>query len=292
MKNSIAGWLRAAAARVSSGGPADPAAQVAPALQVNLALQVIISQVLGRPRAWVLAHPEVELTPDQLERLDGLAARLADGVPLPYLTGEQEFYGLAFTVTPAVLIPRPETELLVEQALEWLRDHPVKRNAADVGTGSGCIAVTLAKYILDLRVHSVDLSKEALEVARSNAARHGVEGRIDFHQADLLCEMDIPLDLICANLPYISRQSLAELDVAKNEPALALDGGEDGLELIRRLLKNAPDRLALGGMILLEIQYDQGQAVSNLAREGFPGAQVEVLKDLAGLDRLVKVEVA
>jgi release factor glutamine methyltransferase len=283
MKNSIAGWLRAAGNRVSSGEP--PAREG----QDSLALQVLVSHVLARPRAWMLAHPESELTPEQLERLNGLAAQLAQGVPLPYLTGEQEFFGLAFHVTPAVLIPRPETELLVEQALEWLRAHPEKRTAADIGTGSGCIAVTLAKHIPDLRMLAIDLSPEALEAAQKNAARHEVQEQITFRRGDLLDGLDSRLDLICANLPYIPHPSLAGLDVAKHEPSLALNGGADGLELIRRLLKNAPDRLAPGGMILLEIQYDQGDAVRMLAREVFPGAQVEILRDLAGLDRTVRV---
>jgi release factor glutamine methyltransferase len=283
MKNNIAGWLRAAGDRVDSGELPGMEAQV------NLELQVILATVLGRPRAWVLAHPEVELNADQLERLEALSTRLAQGVPLPYLTGEQEFFGLAFNATPAVLIPRPETELLIEQALLWLRTHPGKRNAADIGTGSGCIAVTLAKHIPDLRVLAVDISMPALEVAQGNAARHGVEDQITFRQGDLLTGMDSQMDLICANLPYIPQPSLAELYVAKHEPALALDGGADGLELIRRLLKNAPDRLAPGGMILLEVQYDQGDAVGVLAREVFPDAQVDVLKDLAGLDRLVSI---
>jgi release factor glutamine methyltransferase len=283
MKNNIAGWLRAAGDRLGSGElPGQEG-------QVNLSLQVMLARVLSRSRVWVLAHPEVELTPEQLEHLDALAARLAQGVPLPYLTGEQEFFGLAFSVTPSVLIPRPETELLVEQALEWLGAQPENRTAADVGTGSGCIAVTLAKHVPDLRVLAIDLSMEALKVARGNAARHGVEEQINFRQGDLLEGLDNRLDLICANLPYIPQPSLAGLDVAKHEPFLALDGGPDGLELIRRLLKNGPDRLAPGGMILLEIQYDQGDGVSMLAREVFPSAQVDVLKDLAGLDRLVRV---
>jgi release factor glutamine methyltransferase len=252
--------------------------------------QALLSHVMGQPRAWVLAHPEVTLTPQQLRQITQLLARLARGEPLPYLTGRQEFYGLEFEVTPAVLIPRPETELLVEQAIGWLRQTTHRHHAADVGTGSGCIAVTLAKQLPDLEVLAVDRSPEALAVARRNAARHGVERQITFQEGDLLSSQKGPFDLVCANLPYIPSETLTGLLVAKYEPKPALDGGSDGLEVIRALVADAPRWLAPGGLLLLEMQYDQGEAISHLARAALPEAKVLVLQDLAGLPRLVKIE--
>ena len=169
-----------------------------------------------------------------------------------------------------MLIPRPETELLVERALGWLRDHPDRRAAADVGTGSGCIAVTLARHTPDLRVAAVDRSPAALDVTRQNARAHGVDARIDFFQADLLGSVPGPFDLICANLPYIPTADVNDLAVARHEPRLALDGGPDGLDLIHRLLAQLPARLSPGGLALFEIEYRQGQSAAALAQAASP----------------------
>lgn len=258
----------------------------------GLETQVLLAHVLQKPRAWVLAHPEGILTPQQQRRLTKLLGGLAHGTPLPYLTGRQEFYGLAFDVSPAVLIPRPETELLVERALGWLRQHPARRRAADAGTGSGCIAVSLAHHVPDLRLLATDRSWEALQVARRNATHHNVANRITFAQGDLLSAAAGPFDLVCANLPYIPTQTLADLPVAKHEPHLALDGGADGLDAIRALLADAYRWLAPGGLLLLEMQFDQGDAITTLARKHFPAARITVHADLADLPRLVAVELA
>ena len=254
-----------------------------------------MAHILGVTRAWVLAHPEAVIDSQQEQALEASMQRLENGEPLPYLLGHWEFYGLDFLVNPAVLIPRPETELLVEQALAWLQAHPkpVRWLAADVGCGSGCIAVSLAVYLPDLRVLATDVSAVALELASQNAQRHGVAEQIDFCQADLLPEaMELRFDLICANLPYIPSARLSELRVARSEPHLALDGGEDGLDLIGKLLKLAPSYITVDGLILLEIEASQGQAVAGLAAAAFPEAGVSVLKDLAGLDRLVRIDLA
>ncbi len=269
----------------------------------GLETQVLLAHALGKPRAWVLAHPEGILTPQQQRQLTRLLGGLAQGTPLPYLTGFQEFFGLSFEVTPDVLIPRPETELLVERALSWLRAHPGRRRAADVGTGSGCIAVSLAHHVANLRILAVDRSWAALQISRRNAARHEVASQITFLQGDLLSAAfsggqgqpavpaaSGPLDLVCANLPYIPSQALSNLPVVKYEPRLALDGGPDGLHPIRSLLGGAPRWLAPGGLLLLEMQFDQGEAITTLAQARLPSAQITVHKDLAGLPRLVEVE--
>lgn len=238
----------------------------------------------------MLAHPETHLTGGEIQALEGLLARLCAGTPLPYLTGKQEFYGLEFEVSPDVLIPRPETELLVEEALAWLIAHQGKHKAADAGCGSGCIAVSLARHIPDLILTACDLSRPALEVTRRNSLRHGVNECIRAVQMDLLSGLSGPFDLVCANLPYIPSRTVDEIRVALFEPRLALDGGPDGLDLIGRLLADAPRWLAPGGLILLEIEARQGEQAIALAREALPTSQVTLLQDLAGLDRLVKVQ--
>ena len=258
--------------------------------------QVLLAHILDKPRTWVVAHPEAEIPPEAQERLNAAVQRLADGEPLPYILGFWEFYARRFEVTSQVLIPRPETELLVEHALCWLRQFPFRRWAADVGTGSGCIAVSLAAEIRDLQVVATDISLPALRVARRNAIRHGVHERVHLLQCDLL-PLPPPgfahrrFDLICANLPYIPGSLLPELKVARYEPRLALDGGEDGLSLIRRLLRLAPAWLAPGGMLLLEIEASQGPAVLSLAYDLFESARIHLHTDHAGKDRLLEVMV-
>jgi release factor glutamine methyltransferase len=261
------------------------------AQEVSLETQVLLAHALEKPRAWVLAHPESILTPQQQRQLTGLLGGLAQGQPLPYLTGRQEFFGLPFEVSPAVLIPRPETELLVECALDWLERNPGRRCAADVGAGSGCIAVSLAHHIPDLRVLAVDRSWAALQVAHANVLRHAVAGQVSLLQGDLLSAAAGPFDLVCANLPYIPADGLSALPVARHEPRLALDGGPDGLQAIRTLLADASRWMAPGGLLLLEMQFDQGEAIATLARQHLPSARVSILNDLASLPRVVKMEV-
>lgn len=257
-----------------------------PALEARL----LLAHVTGREPSWLLAHPEASLNSDDEQALDLLLKRRLAGEPLPYLLGEWQFYGLSFYVSPAALIPRPETELLVETALAWLRHHPGRNLAADIGTGSGCIAVTLAKHIPNLSIWAVDLSPEALILAQRNADRHGVADRIHFTQGDLFTRMPVRVDLVCANLPYIPTQTLNDLPVTRFEPRLALDGGPDGLSLIRRLLLDLPQKLVSGGLGLLEIEAGQGQAAMALAGQVLPADRIALHKDLAGHDRLVVIE--
>jgi len=271
----------------------------------ELDAQVLLAHILERPRSWLLAHPEADLSPARQAALTEALSRLEAGVPLPYVLGHWEFFGLDFIVTPDVLIPRPETELLVEQALAWLRKHPCKHRGADVGTGSGCIAVALAVHVPDLHLLATDISPAALDVARQNAHHHGVADRIKFVPCDLLpLENETGLfqyhpssivrrpsfDLLCANLPYIPTPTLQSLPIHGREPTLALDGGADGLDVIRRLLAILPNVMAPGGMCLLEIEALQGPAVLSLAKAAFPGAKITLHQDLTGKDRLVRIE--
>lgn len=272
-------WARTALAGASDSEPID-----AP---------LLLMSVLGIDRAALLAHPERTLTAEQADSFRQLIERRAAGEPVPYLIGTRAFFDRDWLVTPAVLIPRPETEHLIEAALEWAHDerengHEV-RCVVDVGTGSGAIAVTLAAHLPDARVWAVDLSPDALAVARENAARANV--RVQFLQGDLLAPLlaaGETVDLVVANLPYIPSGDLEALPVARWEPRLALDGGADGLDLIRRLLAQLPTVLA--GLALLEIGAGQGARVSALAETALPGARVRVLPDYAGHDRVVWIE--
>ncbi len=256
----------------------------------SLDAQILLSHTLGKPRAWLLAHPEYELSPTEKFSFDGSLSRLVQGTPLAYLLNHWEFYGLDFLVTPDVLIPRPETELLVDCALAWLKTHPGRRKAAEAGTGSGCIAISLAAHCGDLRVWAGDISRAALAVAGFNRSRHRVNGQIDLFQADLLGCLRGPVDLIVANLPYIPTRTLKGLAVSNQEPVLALDGGEDGLAVIRRLLADVPRLLAHGGLLLAEIEAGEGRAAESSAKDLISDSDVTVLRDLAGRDRLLRVE--
>ena len=255
--------------------------------------QVLLAHITNKPRTWVLAHPELTLSSNQRKQLDTALHDLKQGIPLPYVIGHWEFFGLDFIISPDVLIPRPETEELVEFALEWLHD---KKNGVvlEVGTGSGCIAVALAKNAHALKLLAIDLSSAALDIARQNAAKHSVTDQIQFLQSDLLDNLQSSnlsaFNLIVTNLPYIPSKTLQKLDVYTREPSLALDGGKDGLKLIRRLLEDAPRWLTPDGLILLEIDSSHGQAALKLAGNFFPQAEIQLKQDLAGRDRFLAIQ--
>lgn len=258
----------------------------------QLDAQLLLAHVLDVDRAVLLTHPERALIAGQAARFADLVAVCADGLPVPYAIGARAFFRHDFTVTPDVLIPRPETEHLVEAALAWAESHdgPGPLTVVDVGTGSGAIAISLAAGLPDAFVHAVDISAAALAVARGNAARLGLDG-VRFHSGDLLDALppDIRPDLIAANLPYIPTDELDTLPVVKHEPRLALDGGADGLDFIRRLVRGAVERVPRRFCLLLEIGAEQGGAVVALCRSAFPEAAVRVINDYAGHDRVVEV---
>jgi release factor glutamine methyltransferase len=262
----------------------------------NLDASVLLAHILDKPRSWVMAHPELTLTSTQQKQLDGALTRLEHREPLPYVLGHWEFFGLDFEVTPDVLIPRPETELLVEKAIVWLQQNPARKNVADVGTGSGAIAVTLAVNVPQINILATDISPRALEVARRNAEMQGVSQRIKFIECDLLPNQSSivnhqsKIDLLCANLPYIPTNTLHTLPIYGREPTLALDGGTDGLDLVRKLLQLAPEWLAPHALILLEIEATRGAQALSLAHDFSPEAKVALHQDLAGQDRLVEIQ--
>ena len=266
--------------------------------EAPLEAELLVRHVTGLDRAGIFARSKDALTPAEYHDLRRLTLRRMGREPLPYILGEWEFFGLSFAVSPAVMIPRPETETLVEQALAWRErrrtndDGPVV--IADVGTGSGCIAVALADKLPHDTVIATDVSPEALQVAAENAARNGVGDRIRFLESDLLSSVSEPLDLIVANLPYIPDAEVPSLqpEVWQFEPCVALGGGPDGLSLIRRLLAQAQAMLSPHGAIMLEINPPQSAALPSEACDAFPGADVRVVKDLAGLDRVVVIDLS
>ena len=256
----------------------------------GLDAQEVLVRVMHRSRSWVMAHPEAPLTPKRAAALETLVVGLERGEPLPYILGQWEFFGLAFEVNPDVLIPRPETELLVEHAIGWLQAHPDFRSVADVGTGSGCIGIALAVNIPDLHVMGSDISSAALKMAQRNAVKNGVGQRMELVRCDLF-PPETEFDLIIANLPYIPTKALHKLAVYGREPTMALDGGSDGLQLIRGLLTAAPERLVPGGVLLMEIEASEGAAALSLAYDSFVEAEIHLHKDLAGRDRILEVQI-
>ncbi len=256
---------------------------------------VLLAHILQKPRTWVLAHPELTLTTGQQNQLNESLAQLESGEPLPYVVGHWEFFGIDFDITPDVLIPRPETELLVEKAIAWLQASMVRRTVADIGTGSGAIAVAIAVNVPDVNILATDISAKALDVAKKNAHKHRVDQRIEFIECDLLppkpesVTTERHLNLICANLPYIPTETLYTLPVYGREPTIALDGGVDGLALVHGLLHLAPEWLAPKGLMLLEIEATRGMQALNLAHDLFSEAKIRLHQDLTGKDRLLEI---
>lgn len=251
---------------------------------------VLLSHITGFTKSQLLANPNPSLTEQQGDQLKQALAQLKGGTPLPYVVGEWEFFQHRFIITPDVLIPRPETEGLVELALAWLKEHPQRRTCLEIGTGCGCIAVSLAINLPELNIIATDISPSALQVARENAQRHQVEDQIIFRERDLLTGMEGKVDLLVANLPYIPTEKLKSLAVYSREPVAALDGGADGLLHIKKVLKNAQQHMQPGGAIFLELDEDSGAAALALAREVWPGMTLKLNQDLAGQDRYLNIQ--
>lgn len=230
--------------------------------------------------------------PDQILALSHLIQRRIEHEPTAYITGHKEFFGIDFKVSPSTLIPRPDTELLVETAIELANiAFPQSCLIADVGTGCGAIAIALALHFPQAKIYATDISAAALELAKSNCRKHRVSNRVRLLQGDLLEPLPEPVQLIVANLPYISEPQLPKLplEISMFEPQMALAGGTDGLMQIERLLSQASSKLSSSGAILLEVGYDQGSAVKDLAKKCFPTAKISVVTDLSGLDRVVRI---
>jgi release factor glutamine methyltransferase len=277
----------------------------------TLAAEVLLMHAVGRDRAWLYAHPEELLDAAAAEQYFSLIVRRAAGEPTQYLTGKQEFWGLEFEVTPAVLIPRPETEHVVEVVLERLGPRGIKINMktgesspalrlADVGTGSGCLAVALAHELPHAEIFATDISAAALEVARRNASRHRVADRVHFLECDLLAALtapdsetsQFPFDLIVSNPPYVARDEADTLarEVRDHEPHAALFGGPEGVEIYARLIDQAGSLLHSRGILVLELGYNSADRVRAMLAAERRWVNISGTNDLAGIPRVLAAE--
>jgi release factor glutamine methyltransferase len=257
--------------------------------------ELLLMFTLNCDRAYLFAHPERELTADEQNRYDVALAERILGVPAQYITGHQEFWGMDLIVTPAVLIPRPETEHVIETVLDLVGRAPTPANPlriADVGSGSGCIALALAKELPEAEIHAIDISPAALEVVRINAARHELESRIHFHQADLLAGLESEcgnnsLDFIVSNPPYVgdSEEDQVQLEVRKFEPRNAVFAGPTGLEVIARLIPQAHAALRPGGWLVMEVSGTISEEVKRLLQDW---KDVRIRPDLQSIPRVVQ----
>src|SRR5712664_2401531 len=271
----------------------------------TLAAELLLLHVLGRNRTWLYAHPEEIIADADAQRFFELLARRAAGEPTQHLTGKQEFWGLEFEVTSDVLIPRPETEHVIEVALDRLAGREIRTGCrqtfsgeglqiADIGTGSGCIAVALAKELPGATIYATDISSAALAVARRNATRHSVSDRIHFLESSLLDEashLSLLFDLIVSNPPYIGRRAAATLmrEVRDHEPEIALYGGEEGYELYAELIAQSAAHLKASGILVLELGHNSLPAVQPLLDAPL-WTNVGVANDLAGIPRVIAAE--
>jgi release factor glutamine methyltransferase len=279
----------------------------------TLATELLLMHALGRDRTWLYTHPEAALEPADTEKYLGLIARRAAGEPTQYLTGKQEFWGLEFEVTPAVLIPRPETEHVMEVALARLGPRGFKIHLdsglpreklriADVGTGSGCLAVALAYELPHAEILATDISAAALEVAQRNATRHNVDDRIHFLETNLLDGLTDRVgssdaksrnfDLIVSNPPYVAREEGAQLqrEVRDHEPHAALFGGPTGVEMYARLIEEAGSLLRSGGILVLELGYNSAEHVRAIFAEQKRWTNITFTNDLAGIPRVAAAD--
>jgi release factor glutamine methyltransferase len=268
----------------------------------TLAAELLLLHVLGRDRTWLYAHPEEEVATTHAEQYFELIARRAAGEPTQHLTGKQEFWGLEFEVTPDVLIPRPETEHVIEVALDRLAVRELRAGRkqaligeglqiADIGTGSGCIAIALAKELPGATIYATDISSAALAVAQRNAKRHNLAEMVRFLEGNLLNGIPPPLDLIVSNPPYIGRCEAASLmhEVRDHEPEIALYGGEEGYEFYAGLIAQTATHLKPGGILVLELGHNSLPAVQPLL-DAPAWTNVAVTNDLAGIPRVLAAE--
>ncbi len=258
--------------------------------------RVLLTRATGRAKEWLIAHDETALKPEQHACFEALLTRVIAHEPMFYVLGQREFYGLEFDVDKRVLIPRPETEMLVELALAALKTAPACAagfDVFDIGAGSGAVAVTIARHAPAARVLASDVSLDALDVARHNARKHGVDARMTFVHSDLLAQIEGLPAVLTANLPYVTRAEIDGLppEIQHHEPRVALDGGPDGLDLVRALLAQIAGRLPGSPLraAYFEIGASQGAAALAAARAALPEMRCAILKDLGARDRVLAV---
>ena len=254
----------------------------------SLESELLLRHALKISQVQLYLGLEHELSSEQDKKFRHLIERRFNHEPTAYITGHREFYGLDFYVDPGVLIPRPESELLVEKALKLAQNQAVS-TIAEVGTGCGAIAISLALSLPQAKIYATDISAAALKVALFNCQKHGVVNRICLLPGDMLDPLPEAVDLIVANLPYVRESELPQINTLDFEPSLALNGGSDGLEKIRKLCPRISDKLRPEGCLLLEIGQGQRRAVTTFLHSLFPLAEIEVAPDLSGIDRVVSL---
>jgi release factor glutamine methyltransferase len=250
--------------------------------------EILLRHVLGIDRAQLYANLDSNVSPSDVKTLMKLVERRIKGEPSAYIIGSKEFYGLDFTVNRHVLIPRPETELLVEQAIKICHNYSYSK-IADIGTGCGAIAISLAVNMPSVKVYATDISPKALKMAEQNCLKHGVTGRVTLLRGDILKPLPESVDLIIANLPYVKNSDIPSQGPLSFEPQVALNGGEMGLDKIKEMCRQARDKLNDKGSLLLEIGQGQVEDVKTILHNHFPKDIIEVEKDLAGIERVVSL---
>jgi release factor glutamine methyltransferase len=254
----------------------------------SLESEVLLRYILDVERAHLHTHPKHLISGENENTLNEWISRRLRGEPLAYIIGCREFFGRYFKVDKRVLIPRPETELLVETAIAFASESKVN-TAAEIGTGSGAVAVSLIHSLPKIKLYATDISEDALEAARFNAATHSVSERIVFLQGNLLEPLPEAVDLLIANLPYVNQEDMPEVNTYNYEPALALNGGEGGLIKIKQLCRQLDGKINPEGCVLLEIGLGQGEMLKEYILSLYPQAEINFLQDLAGIDRAIKV---
>ncbi|MEA1871992.1 MAG: peptide chain release factor N(5)-glutamine methyltransferase [Chloroflexota bacterium] len=256
--------------------------------------ELLLGHILGISKTQLYTEPEKSLTSAEAKHLWSLVQRCLDHEPAAYILGHCEFYGIDFRIDSCTFIPRPETELLVEEAVELAHriSHSGKQiTIADIGTGCGAIAISLALALPQAKIYATDISASTLRVAGMNCRRHAVSSQVELLQGNLLEPLSQPVDMIVANLPYIKDCEFKDLspEIINFEPTTALAGGEDGLDKIQQILEQVPGKLSHGGCFLLEIGQGQGRVVTSLIKSYFTQASIELISDLGGIERVVKV---
>ncbi|MBE8954249.1 MAG: peptide chain release factor N(5)-glutamine methyltransferase [Quinella sp. 2Q5] len=276
---TVADVLSSATARLIAGGIDSP----------RLDAEILLAHVLNWRRLMLYVDAEKILPAEKILRFNELIARRLTRIPVAYLVGTKEFFGLNFAVNESVLIPRPETEILVEGVGEFLRGLGREVTFADLGTGSGAIAVSMLKFVPSARAAMVDISAQALQVAKFNAAKFGVEGRAEFFCGDMFAPLDGKIfDAIVSNPPYIPAADISTLQAeVRLEPRLALDGGADGLSFYRRIISDAPKFLSAGGLLAMEVGFNQAAAVKKILARDSRFSDIQTLRDLSGIERVV-----
>lgn len=282
---NISSTISTAAETLKLAGVADPRREASS----------LLAFALDKPSAFLIAHPEYELTDEEAARFDGFIARRAYREPFQYITGRQEFYGLDFEVSPDVLIPRPETEILVEEAIRELNKltklNELKKLAfCEIGVGSGCISVSILHNVPNATAIGIDISEKALAVAKRNAKRHGVADRLSLRIGDVFGGVTDKFDMIVSNPPYVPDDDMTDLqpEVRDHEPHNALFAGTDGLDIIRRIIDEAPEHLNKGGLLLIEIGFGQAEILRDFVDQTI-WSKPHFIPDLQGIERILNV---